>query len=110
MRLSQDYHRQIEKEFPPDTLLCLVSARPEVIRSRMSEAPHQYQLVPEGDVEEVQAAFEREFTACWLKRKIRLDTSDLSPDQVVPAFLSAAKRYLVERDLIRLQAHNAMPD
>jgi hypothetical protein len=109
MRLSQDYHRQIEKEFPQDTILCLVSARPDVIRSRMSTAPHTYQLVPEADVEEVQAAFEREFAACWLKRKIRLDTSDLAPDQVVATFLSAAKRYLLERDLVRLQAYNAMP-
>jgi thymidylate kinase len=108
-RLSQDYHRQIETEFPRDTLLCALSARPEVIRERMRAAPHDYSLVPEGDVEEALAAFEREFTASWLKRKFRLDTSDLAPEEVVPAFLRAAKRHLRERDLLLLQAYGAMP-
>ena len=57
----------------------------------------------------MQAAFEREFAACWLKRKFRLDTSDLSPEQIVPAFLAGAKGYRPERDLLRLQAYDAMP-
>jgi thymidylate kinase len=108
-RLSQDYHRQIATEFPRDTLLCALSARPEVIRERMRAAPHDYSLVPEGDVEEVLGAFEREFTASWLKRKFRLDTSDLAPEEMVPAFLRAAKRHLRERDLLLLQAYGAMP-
>ena len=60
-------------------------------------------------MEEVLGAFEREFTACWLKRKFRLDTSDLAPEEVVPAFLRAAKRHLRERDLLLLQAYGAMP-
>lgn len=108
-RLAQDYHRQIEAEMPRDTLLCLLTARPEAIRARMAAAPHVYQTVPDADVEEVQAAFERELAACWLKRKFRLDTSDLSPEQVVPAFLTAAKAYLRERDLLLLEAYDAMP-
>ncbi len=107
--LPQDYHRQIEKEMPRDTILCFLWARPEALRARQRATPHPYQVVPESDLEEVQAAFEREFAACWLKRKFRLDTSDLAPDQVQPAFLAAAKRYLRERDLLLLQAYGAMP-
>jgi hypothetical protein len=108
-RLANDYHRQIETEFPRDTLLCALSARPEVIQERRRTAPHDYPLVPEADVEEVLAAFDREFAASWLKRKFRLDTSDLAPEDVLPAFLRAAKRHLRERDLLLLQAYGAMP-
>lgn len=108
-RIPQDYHRQIEKEMPRDTIYCLLSARPEVLKQRMREAPHQYQLVQENEIEEVQAAFEREFVACWLKPKFRLDTSDLAPEQIQPAFLSAVKGWLPERDLLRLQAYGATP-
>ena len=107
--LPQDYHRQIEHEFPRDTIYCLVTARPEVLRERARANPHPYQLVPEAELEEVQGLFEREWTACWLKRKFRLDTSDLTPDQLVPAFLAAAKRHLSSQDLMRLQAHGVMP-
>ena len=107
--LPQDYHRQIEHEFPSDTLYCLVTARPEVLRQRAQSNPHPFPLVPEAELEEVQEAFEREWAMCWLKRKFRLDTSDLAPDQLVPAFLKAAKRHLKPEDLTRLQAHNALP-
>ena len=46
--------------------------------------------------------FERELTASWLKRKVRLDTSDLTPDAVLPAFLAAVRRHLGPRDLLML--------
>jgi hypothetical protein len=56
-------------------------------------------------VEEVQGAFEKEFAACWLKHKFRLDTSDLAPDQVLGAFLKQAKSHLRERDLLLLRTY-----
>jgi hypothetical protein len=108
-RIPQDYHRQIEKEMPRDTIYCLLTARPDVIRQRMASSPHQFPVIPASEVEEVQAAFEQEFTACWLKPKFRLDTSDLAPNQILPAFLSAVKGFLPERDLLRLQAYDVMP-
>ena len=107
--LPQDYHRQIEHEFPRDTLYCLVTARPEALRERARANPHPFPLVPEGELEEVQNDFDREWGMCWLKHKFRLDTSDLAPDQLVPAFLKAAKRHLKPEDLTRLHAHNALP-
>jgi len=107
--LPQDYHRQVEKEMSEDTILCFLEAQPDVLRARRQAAPHQYELVPEGDLEDVQAAFEREFGACWLKRKVRLDTSALTPEEMVPAFLKTVKRYLTTHDLQRLQAFGVMP-
>ncbi|CAA9290539.1 MAG: hypothetical protein AVDCRST_MAG77-4685 [uncultured Chloroflexi bacterium] len=105
--VPQDYHRQIEPEMPRDTLYCLLTAHPDRLRERRRAAPHEYELVPEGDLEAVRTDFEREFTACWIKRKFRLDTSELSLDQLLPAFLAVAKGFMTERDLLRLQAYGA---
>jgi hypothetical protein len=102
--LPQNYHRQIEKEVPRDTILAHLWARPEALRARMTNSPHRYQMVPEAQLEEVQDAFEEEYRASWLKRKVRLDTSDLREDQVLEAFLEAAKGYLQPRDLLLLQS------
>lgn len=104
-RLPQDYHRQIEKECPRDTILASLWARPEVLRARMKAAPHPYQTVADGEVEAVQTAFEQEFVASWFKHKFRLDSSDLAPDQILGAFLSAVKSRLGERDLLLLQSY-----
>jgi hypothetical protein len=104
-RLSQDYHRQVEAEAPKDTIYCLLQARPDVLRARMEQSPHRYPVVKPDEAEEVQGAFEKEFAACWLKHKFRLDTSDLAPDQVLGAFLKQAKSYLRERDLLLLRTY-----
>lgn len=101
--LPQDYHRRIETDMPRDTILCLLWAKPDVLRARQEAAPHSYPLVGPEDLAEVQGAFEREVAASWLKRKIRLDTSELTPETVLPAFLAAVKRHLRERDLLRLE-------
>ena len=71
-KLSQDYHRQVEKEMPGDTLYAFLWARPDVIRARMQAAPHPYPVVKPDEVEEVQGLFEKEFAASWLKRKFRI--------------------------------------
>lgn len=104
-RLSQDYHRQVEQEAPRDTLLAFLWARPEVIRGRMAAARHQYQVVPPEDVEAVQEAFEQEFRACWLKHKVRIDTSDLAPELLLAAYLTTITSHLRERDLLLLQTY-----
>jgi hypothetical protein len=101
--LPQNYHRQVEHEAPRDTILVLLWARPAVLRARMAAAPHRYQVVPADDVDAVQAAFEDEYRACWLKRKVRIDTSDLRDDQLLDVFLAAARGYLPERDLLLLR-------
>ena len=107
--LPQDYHRAIEHEFPEDTIYCLLTARPDVLRQRAKDHAHPFPLVPEAQLEDVQGAFEQEFGACWLKRKVRLDTSDVAPDHLVPELLKTVKRYLTATDLTRLQAYGQLP-
>jgi hypothetical protein len=98
------YQRKVETSLPPDTILLLLSASPEVIRRRMTESPHDYPVVPPGDVEEINKAFEREYAASWIQNKLRIDTSDLAPDQLLGVFLKRVVPALDTRDLLRFQA------
>lgn len=94
------YTRRLEPQMPQDTILVLLTADPDIIRARMEAAPHKYQLVPPSEVEEIQAQFEAEFTASWIKRKARLDTSDLKPEEILDRFFEVVRPKLNERDLL----------
>jgi hypothetical protein len=92
--------REVEAEMPEDTLLVLLTAQPEVIRGRIRQKPHDYPIVPAGDVEEVQARFEQEYRASWIKHKLRIDTSTLSPEQLLHQFLAASVPHLTVKDTL----------
>jgi hypothetical protein len=92
--------REFEPEMPEDTLLVLLTAQPEVLRRRMRQDPHDYPIVPESDVEEVQAQFEQEFGASWIQHKLRIDTSALAGDQLLHQFLAASLTHLNTRDAL----------
>ncbi|MGN6361928.1 MAG: hypothetical protein ACTHMJ_13740 [Thermomicrobiales bacterium] len=98
------YHRRIETAMPPDTILLLLTAQPEVLRRRMTAAPHAYPLVAPGEVEAISAAFEAEYRASWLSRRLTIDTSDLAPAALLSTFLDRVTPQLGERDLLRFQA------
>jgi hypothetical protein len=97
------YHRRIERDLPPDTILLLLTARPEVIRQRMETSPHVYPLVMPDEVEEISREFEREYRLSWIDRRLTIDTSDLTPEQLVTTFLERVTPHLSERDLLRWQ-------
>lgn len=106
MRLTQEYHRQVEDESPKDTILVLLTAWPEVLRARMAASPHEYQVVPDADVEAVQEAFEFEWRQSWFRHKIRIDTSDsTSADALRQTFLTEVNSHLRERDLLLVKAY-----
>lgn len=103
------YQRKIEKQLPPDTILLLLTAKPEVIRRRMQAAPHTYPIVQPEDVEEVSAELEREYRLSWLDRRFTIDTSEMTPEQLFSAFMRRVVPYLDTRDLLRWQALGALP-
>jgi thymidylate kinase len=103
-RAFPTYHRRIEPEMPPDTILLLLTARPDVIRERMRSAPHRYPIVGAAEVEEISRQFEAEYRAAWIERKLTIDTSDLTPDGLLETFLRRVVPHLSERDLLRWQA------
>jgi len=98
------YQRRIESKLPGDSILLLLTASPDVIRERMRATPHQFSIVPPEDVETVSQQFEAEFRASWIERKLKIDTSDLQPQQILPTFLRQVRPFLDTRDLLRWQA------
>jgi len=98
------YQRKIETELPSDTILLLLQASPEVIRRRMEVSPHLYPIVPPEDVAAVSKEFEADYRASWIERKFTIDTSDLSPDDLIQTFRRQVVPYLDTRDLLRFQS------
>lgn len=99
--LKVTYDRRIEPELPADTILALLTAHPDVIRSRMERKPHRHSVVKPGDVDAVQDEFESGFAASWVQRKLRLDTSHLQSDELLRFFLEKVCPQLNTRDLLR---------
>ena len=95
-----DYLRHVELHLQPDTILVLMTADPDEIRTRMKAAPHRYPIVPPEDVDDVQAEFEQEFSASTIKRKVRLDTTGFPAGEVLDRFLVAVRPALSARDLL----------
>lgn len=98
------YHHKVESEFPEDTILLLLTASPDVIRHRMETAPHSYPVVKPDDVERVSALFENEYRQSWIARKLRIDTSDLTPETLLSTFQKQVVPLLDTRDLLRWRA------
>ena len=96
------YGRKIETEFPSDTILVLLTASAEVIAQRMKANPHKYSLVKEGEIQEVSEEFLHEFGQSWIRPKIRIDTTEHSPQEVMEELLNLVKPHLAEKDLLRL--------
>jgi len=100
--LAVRHGRELEKELPPDTILVLLTASPEAIAKRMNKAPHEYNVIRKEDIATLLARFEEEFRASTIHAKIRIETTNLSPDQVLEEFLRQARGYLAAEDLLRI--------
>ena len=98
-RVAEDA-RAWEAGMPADTILTLLTARTETIEERMATAPREYPVVPKADIQTVLDEFQAQFGASWLKRKFRIDTSDLTPEGVLDAFMTASFPHLTERDML----------
>ena len=70
----------------------------------MATTPHDYPLVKPDAVEAISAAFLADYHASWLKRRLIIDTSDLTPATLLGTFLARIAPHLSARDLLRLQA------
>ncbi|MBX3011040.1 MAG: hypothetical protein KF832_06010 [Caldilineaceae bacterium] len=92
--------REYEVEMPPDTILVHLTARPEVILDRMQNSPHLHTLIQADDVPMLLARFHQKFRESWIKEKIEIDTSDLTPAQLLQSFLVKSLSHLSTRDLL----------
>ncbi|NKB65424.1 MAG: hypothetical protein GKR89_00040 [Candidatus Latescibacteria bacterium] len=92
--------REYEPDMPDDTILVHLHASPEVIRARMAAAPHPHPLVSDADVPEILDRYAEEVRQSWIQRKFAIDTSELSPQRLLDAFLEQSVPYLNERDTL----------
>ena len=90
--------REYEPDLPEDAILVHLYARPDVIRERMASNPHPHSLLPSGDVPDVLAQFEDEVRQSWIRRKFAIDTSDLTPEELLETFLKRSVPYLNPSD------------
>jgi len=97
--------RSLEPQMSDDAILVLLTARPEVIRQRMAEHPHPYTIIKEQDIPMLLERFQEEFGQSLLRKKIRIDTSDHTSEEVLQEFLTAVKPLLKTQDLLRLLMH-----
>lgn len=101
--LAIRHGRRLEKELPEDTILVLLIASPGIIRKRMVEKPHEYQVIKKEDIPILLKAFEEEFQASTIHAKVKIDTSELEPRKVLKVFLKEAQqKHLKSLDLIRI--------
>ena len=87
-----------EHDMPSDMILVLLTASPEAIKQRMKDDPHDFPIVPESDIEEVQAAFCEEFRKSFFKQKFQIDTSTLTRYSLLNDFLRMSYPYLNAAD------------
>jgi len=90
--------REYEPEMPDDTILVHLHARPDVLLQRMDASPHPHQLVPSADLAQILEAFAVEVGKSWIRRKIVIDTSNLTPEGLVDVFLRRSIPHLDAED------------
>ena len=109
-RVEQDIMREA-----PDTILVLLTASPDIIKARMRQDPmprdqsgRRPGLLRSEHVDDVLHQFEEEFTASLIRRKFRIDNSDLTPDETLSEFVWKAQKHLSALDRTRILARDAM--
>jgi len=92
--------REYEVELPKEVILVHLTARPEVIQTRMQTNPHHHTLIQAEDIPMLLGLFRQKYHESWIKHKIEIDTSDLTPEQLLQSFLTKSIPHLKTRDLL----------
>ena len=85
-----------------DTVLVHVKASPEAIRERMKAEPREFGLLKEKDVEYILQRFEEEHKRSFLRQKIEIDNTDLTPEETLARFVEEIQPHLTEADRARI--------
>ena len=89
-------------ELANDTVLIHLKASPDAIRERMKKEPREFGLVKEKDVEYILQRFQEEHTRSFLRQKIEIDNTDLSPEETLAKFIEEIQPFLTEADRARI--------
>ena len=66
----------------------------------MAADPHEYNLIQEEDIPQLQKEFAHYCGHSSLVHQVNIDTSDLAPAQLLKTFFEQAKPHLPVRDLL----------
>ena len=93
--------REYEPKMPDDSILVLLNARPDVIETRMVAHPHEYTVIRQKDIPLLLERFQVQYRMSWIKHKFEIDTSDLTPAELLQTFLQRSVPHLNTRDLLQ---------
>ena len=102
------YTREVEEKMPSDTILILLTASPDVIAKRMEENPHEYNVIKKEDIPMLVNRFNEEFNRSLIQKKIRIDTSNLTSEELFEQFMSSVVNHLSTEELVRMLARKIM--
>ena len=104
-RVEAQNVEQALMRYMPETVLVLMRASADVVRSRMRSGPHADGVVRDEDIEVVLERFEEEFARSAIHNKFTLDTTESSPEETFEEFLCKMEPYWTEGDRLRMLAH-----
>ena len=92
-------------KYMPETVLVLMRASADVVRSRMRAAPHADGVVRDEDIERVLQRFDEEFTRSAIRNKFTLDTTESTQEETFKEFLCKMEPCWTEGDRLRMLTH-----
>ena len=95
------YHRWLEHKMPDNCILVHMTCDPDVIRQRMVDDPHPYELVKSHEIEEIMEEFLYEYNNSYFRQKVEFDTPHLTPEGILEPFLEAWRRRLAPPRQVR---------
>jgi len=92
----------------PDSVLLHLHASPAVIRDRMRAEPRPGVRFEDSDIELILDRFGEEYDASLLRRRISIDTSDLSCGDLLATVIQRLEPHFNQNDRLRLLSHQAL--
>ena len=102
------YAREVEGKMPEDTILTLLTASPEVIAKRMEGDAHEYNVIQKEDIPMLLERFNEEFGSSLIRKKLRIDTSNLTAEDLFEEFMSSVLPHLSTDEVLRMLARKIM--
>ena len=103
--MARSYDAKVMRK-APDTVLVLLKASADAVRARMSEGPHRWNVLQDGDVELVLQRFDEEYTRSGIRRRFTLDTTESTAEETLAEFLRQMEPHLTESDRLALLYHS----
>ena len=92
-------------KYMPETVLVLMRASADVVRSRMRAAPHPDGVVRDEDIEVVLERFEEEFARSAILKQVHVGHDGVDAGRDLQEFLCKMEPFWTEGDRLRMLAH-----